>query len=86
MISEEVLSILVCPKTKESLSLASSEESKRINDAVNKRTLSTVEGRQLVEAFDGYLIRVDRKLVYPIKEGIPVLLQEEGIPLSDGII
>jgi uncharacterized protein len=31
---------------------------------------------------DGGLIRSDRKILYPIRDHIPVMLIEEGIPLD----
>ena len=34
------------------------------------------------EPLDGGLIRADRKMLYPIREDIPVMLIEEGIPLE----
>jgi uncharacterized protein YbaR (Trm112 family) len=38
-----------------------------------------------MEPLDGGLIRGDRKMLYPIREDIPVMLIEEGIPLEGTI-
>jgi len=35
------------------------------------------------EKLDGGLIRADRKILYPIREDIPVMLIEEGIPIEN---
>jgi uncharacterized protein len=36
----------------------------------------------VTELLDGGLVRSDRKILYPIREDIPVMLIEEGIPLE----
>ncbi len=83
MISEEILSILVCPKTKERLILAKDSEVKKINDEITKNKVVNMEGRILKNAMDGFLITENGALAYPVQDGIPVLLIEEGIPLSE---
>ena len=87
MISEEILSILVCPENKESLILAEASEVEMINEHISKGGLFNADGAAVPkESSDGFLIRADRKVAYPIKDGIPVLLIEEGIILPDGEI
>jgi uncharacterized protein len=39
----------------------------------------------VAENLDGGLLRADKKILYPVREDIPVMLIEEGIPL-EGII
>ena len=39
----------------------------------------------VADKLDGGLLRADKKILYPIREDIPVMLIEEGIPL-EGII
>jgi uncharacterized protein YbaR (Trm112 family) len=34
------------------------------------------------EKLDGGLLRADRKILYPVREDIPVMLIEEGIPVE----
>jgi uncharacterized protein YbaR (Trm112 family) len=37
----------------------------------------------VTEPLSGGLIRADRHVLYPVRENIPVMLIEEGIPLSE---
>ncbi|MBL8075768.1 MAG: hypothetical protein JNL29_15485, partial [Nitrospira sp.] len=38
--------------------------------------------RQVTEPFQGGLVREDGTLLYPVRDNIPVMLIEEGIPLA----
>ncbi|WP_455243999.1 Trm112 family protein [Petrachloros mirabilis] len=83
-IDKDLLAILCCPETKLDVSLADEALIRRINDAVNRGVLKNKGEKPVTELLDGGLIRSDRKVLYPIREDIPVMLIEEGIPL-DGI-
>jgi len=52
---------------------------------VSRGELKNRAMKPVTETLDGGLIRADRKILYPIREDIPVMLIEEGIPL-EGII
>jgi uncharacterized protein len=84
MISDEILSILVCPESKERLTLADPSEVEMINNFLKGEGLQTVGGAAASKhEYDGFLVRADRKIAYPIKDGIPVLLIEEGVVLPE---
>jgi uncharacterized protein YbaR (Trm112 family) len=36
-----------------------------------------------VESLDGGLIREDGRLLFPIRDGLPILLLDEAIPIDD---
>ncbi|TMQ30365.1 MAG: hypothetical protein E6K65_05605 [Nitrospirae bacterium] len=57
----------------------------KLNEAVSRGQLKNKASKPVTEPLDGGLIRGDRKMLYPIREDIPVMLIEEGIPL-EGII
>ena len=40
-----------------------------------------VGGAAVTEALEAGLVREDRKVVYPIRDSIPVLLIDEGLPV-----
>jgi len=84
-IDKDLLAILCCPDTKQDVSLAEAELIKRLNEAVSHGQLKNRANKLVTESLDGGLIRSDRKILYPIREDIPVMLIEEGIPL-EGII
>jgi len=81
-IDKELLAILCCPDTKQDVSLADEALIAKLNEAVSRGQLKNKASKPITEPLDGGLIRVDRKMLYPIREDIPVMLIEEGIPLE----
>ena len=55
-----------------------------LNVRVQQGTLKNKAGQPVKEPLDGGLLRADKKILYPIRENIPVMLIEEGIPV-DGL-
>ncbi len=74
--------MLRCPENRTRLRLAEEALLARLNAAVSAGSLRNVAGGTLSEALDGGLVREDGRVVYPIVEGIPHLLVDEGIPLE----
>jgi uncharacterized protein YbaR (Trm112 family) len=81
-VDKDLLAILCCPETKQDVSLADSGLIAKLNDAVSRGQLKNKAKKPVTEPLDGGLIRADRKILYPIREDIPVMLIEEGIPLE----
>lgn len=79
----ELLSILACPATHQPLREADATEVERVNGRISSGSLKTVGGEAVSEAIEGGLVREDGTILYPIRQGIPVLLIEEGLPLAD---
>lgn len=75
----KLLDLLCCPSTRQSLSLLDSQGLDALNQAIAngkvKRADETVQAEPLREA----LLTRDRKIVYRVDDGIPVLLAEEAI-------
>lgn len=82
MIDKELLQILACPQTHQSLSMADAATLERVNAAISAGKQRTVGGKPVSEKLSEALLREDRKLVYPIRDGIPVLLVDEGLALA----
>lgn len=78
----KLLDILVCPATRQSLALLDRPGLEAVNAAIKAgavvRSDGTVESEPLREA----LVTRDRKLLYRIDDGIPVLLADEAIPTA----
>ena len=81
-IDKELLAILCCPETKQDVALADGALVARLNDRIGKGELKNKAGQPVTEKLDGGLLRADKKILYPIREDIPVMLIEEGIPLE----
>lgn len=68
----EYLSILMCPKTRGSLRLATDAEIAEVN--------AERQGEASPEPLEAGLVCDSGGLMYPIRDGIPVLLAAEAIP------
>jgi uncharacterized protein YbaR (Trm112 family) len=81
-VDKDLLAILCCPETKLDVTLADDALINKLNDAIGRGQLKNKAQKPVAELLDGGLIRADRKILYPIREDIPVMLIEEGIPLD----
>ena len=82
MITEELLSILVCPENRTRLSLADESLLGELNHAIAASRLTNIAGEPVAEKLSAALVREDRTIAYPIVDRIPILLVEAGIPLQ----
>lgn len=82
-LDQELLSILCCPETKQAVGLASDAVINTCNLRIQQGTLKNKAGQLVTEPLDGGLLRTDKKILYPIREDIPVMLIEEGIPVDE---
>ncbi|HXX75285.1 MAG TPA: Trm112 family protein [Nitrospiraceae bacterium] len=81
-LDKDLLAILCCPETKQTVQLAEETLIGKLNEAVKQGRLKNKAQKPVTESLDGGLIRADRRILYPIREDIPVMLIEEGIPLD----
>lgn len=82
MIDKNLLDILVCPESHTPLRLADDQLVAKLNQAVAAAEVSNRSGEAVTEPIDGGLVREDGTLLYPIREGIPMMLIDEAIPLE----
>ena len=81
MVDQELLDILVCPETKQPVSQASEEVLAKLNEEIRAKRLTNRGGEPVTEALSEGLVREDGKILYPVDDGIPVMLIEESIEL-----
>lgn len=81
-ISKDLLAILCCPETKLPVMMADAVLIKKLNEAVARGGLMNAGKKPVAEQLQDGLVRTDLKILYPIRENIPVMLIEEGIPLD----
>ena len=79
---KRLLAILRCPITHKGLGVAKNDLLDRVNAAIAAGELSNRDGTVLSEALDEALVTDDEKLIYPVANGIPVLLEGESISLD----
>jgi len=79
---KRLLAILCCPVTHKGLSVARPELLKKVNTAIGGGKVVNREGSTVDAILKEALVTDDSKLLYPVKDGIPVLLEAEGISLG----
>jgi uncharacterized protein YbaR (Trm112 family) len=80
-ISPELLEILVCPETKQPVAVAGAEVLARVNQSIAAGSLRNRGGESVEKPISEGLVREDGKILYPVDDGIPVMLIEESIEL-----
>lgn len=78
---KELLDLLVCPETHQPLHEATPETVAKINRLAAEGKLVTRSLKPAEGPVDGALIRGDGQFFYPIRNGIPVMLVDESIPM-----
>ena len=78
---DRFLKILVCPETKQALTLAPIDVLAALNAQIASRSVTNRRGQSLMEPLEALLIREDRQVGYPVRDSIPELLIDEAIPL-----
>lgn len=79
---KKLLNILCCPVTHKGLSLARGELLDNVNAAIEAGKLINRDGAVLSDKLDEALVTDDGKLLYPVNDGIPVLLESESVALD----
>ena len=82
MIDPELLEILVCPETRQPVRPAEADILTRLNSAIEAGTVVNQGGQEVREPIDEGLIREDGKVLYPVREEIPIMLIDEAIALD----
>lgn len=75
----KLLDLLVCPATRQPLSLLDGRALEALNATIAAGDLARADGTPQGEPLREALITRDRKTVYRVDDGIPVLLAEEAI-------
>jgi uncharacterized protein YbaR (Trm112 family) len=75
----KLLEILCCPVSKTPLIKLGQEKLDKLNKAIASGDALYVDGEKVKEALQEGLITEDNKVIYPVQNDIPILLEEKGI-------
>lgn len=80
-VSADLLEILVCPETKQPVALAAPALLDAVNAKIRSGALRNRGGQPVAHELREGLLREDGHVLYPVDDGIPVMLVEESIEL-----
>ena len=78
-VDKHLLEILVCPVTKTPVKVLAKDKLAILNREVEKGVIAYVDGSPVDEPLDEALITEDGRTLYRVSDGIPVMLEEQGI-------
>ena len=81
MIPPDLLEILCCPESHQPVRNAPPELLDLLNRAIAAGGLEAQDGTPITAALTGGLVREDGNFIYPIRNGIPIMLLAERIPV-----
>ncbi len=88
-IDGKLLEILCCPVTKSPVNKLTSKQLKALNEVIAQDDVHNIGGETMGEQLQEGLITETGKTIYPVDDGIPVMLEDQGIntdQFPDGII
>ncbi|MCC6672993.1 MAG: hypothetical protein IT458_18150 [Planctomycetes bacterium] len=80
-IDSEFLRILMCPRTRKPLRMATADEVRQVNERIRSGQARNYGGDTVKDPVEEGLVPEGESVVYPIQQGIPVLLVQEAIVL-----
>jgi len=75
----KLLEILCCPVSKVPLTRLPASRLKKLNEAIAAGDVQYVRGESVDQPLREALITEDSRVIYPVVDDIPILLEERGI-------
>jgi uncharacterized protein YbaR (Trm112 family) len=79
-LNDELVEILCCPVSKVPVRRMDSGELDRLNEAIAAGRVLHVDRSAVEQKLEEGLITEDSKVIYAVDAGIPIMLEEKGIP------
>jgi uncharacterized protein YbaR (Trm112 family) len=80
-VDPDLIAILICPESKQPVALATPAQLAAINASIRAKNAYNRSGTRVEKELMEALVREDGRVLYPVEEGIPVMLVEESIAL-----
>jgi len=81
-VDKRLLEILVCPATKVPVKMLSKDKLKLLNKQITDGSLTYIGGEAVDAPIAEGLITEDERTIYRVDDGIPVMLEDQGIETS----
>ena len=75
----KLLEILCCPVSKVALNRLEHSRLEKLNRAITSGEVESVRGEMIATPLKEALITEDGRVIYPVVDDIPLLLEEKGI-------
>ncbi len=78
-IDQKLLEILVCPVSKVPVKLLSKDKLAIFNSSIGNNEIKNIGGEVVAQTLTEALITSDGRTLYPVDDGIPIMLEDQGI-------
>lgn len=75
----KLLDIICCPVSKTPLIVLSQQKLDKLNAAIESGGVMYVDGEKIAEPLKEGLITEDGKVIYVVRDNVPIMLEEKGI-------